>query len=149
MRREIEIETERDRDRERGGGGGSNLKSVTLEHRHAGFQSKVGPNTCYPFGSYRLQSLCNRLLSVCPRSALMHRLRLPPSQALLCCRPLAAPDGGGTTSPTMAWRLRALQPRRRLPPWPVPWQSITIATSCSGGDGHAFKRGCIVPIDVQ
>ena len=45
------------------------------------------------------------------------------------------------------WRLRELQPRRRLSQWPAPLRSI--ATSCSGGDGHAFNRGCTVPIHVQ
>ena len=64
-------------------------RNRTLEHRQSGFQWKTGPNTCYPFGSYHLQSLCNRCLSVYPRSALMHHLQLcdtlctlPPAQEI-------------------------------------------------------------------
>ena len=32
------------------------------------------------------------------------------------------------------WGLRELQPPCRLPSWPAPWQSIMIASSCSGGE---------------
>ena len=94
------------------------------------------PNTCYPLGSYCLQSLCNRLLSVCPRSALMHRsLQRRPCGAADLLLMAEAPH-------FQRWRLRELQPRRRLPPWPAPWQSI--ATACSSGDDHAFNTSSII-----